>query len=173
MSERSTAIQIIPDPTSIKLVEPKSLFDRVHKIHEQIERRAYEIFRGNGGIFNHDTDDWFKAETELLHPVHITVAEADGSLTAKAEVPGFEARDLNISLEPRRLTISGKRESRNEEKQKGKTIYTEQCSNEILRVLDLPAEVDPARATATLKNGVLELTMPKAAEAKRAAVKTA
>ena len=49
--------------------------------------------------------------------------------------------------------------------QKGKTVYKEQCSNEIFRAVALPAEVDASKATATLKNGVLELHVPKSAKA--------
>jgi len=174
MSEKSTAVQTAPASSTIKVVEPKSLLDRINKVHEEIERRAYEIFLGNGGLTNHEIEDWFKAETELLHPVHVTLTEAEGVLAVEAEVPGFEAKDLEISLEPTRLTISGKRESHKEEKEKGKTIYSEQCSNEILRIVDLSAEVDATKTTATLKNGVLELKMPKIAEAKkRADVKVA
>jgi len=130
MSEKVTAIEAVSGPTSVKLVEPKSLLERINDIHNRIEKRAYEMFRGNGDSFNRDIDDWFKAEAELLHPVHIHVTEAVGALTAKAEVPGFEAKDLNISLEPYRLTIR-KRESHKEEKKKGNTVYTERCSNEI------------------------------------------
>jgi HSP20 family molecular chaperone IbpA len=48
-----------------------------------------------------------------------------------------------------------------------KTIYKEQCSNQIYRAIDLPAEVDTSKVTATLKNGVLELSMPKAAQAEK------
>lgn len=63
------------------------------------------------------------------------------------------------------MTISGKRETSKEEK-KGKTTYSETCSNEVFRVVDLPVEVDTDRATATLKDGILQLTMPKAAKAR-------
>ena len=54
-------------------------------------------------------------------------------------------------------------------------MYQEQCSNEILRVIDLPAEVVTSKAAATLKNGMLELQMPKSAVAKitRVEVKSA
>ncbi len=70
-------------------------------------------------------------------------------------------------MEPRRLTITGKRETNKEEK-KGKTVYTETCSNQIFRVLDLPADVEPEKATTTLKNGMLQLTLPKIAKAQSA-----
>jgi HSP20 family protein len=116
-------------------------------------------------MFGRDLDDWFRAETDLLHPIHLEINETDDTLTAHAEVPGFEAKELEVSVEPQRITISGKKES-TEEKKTGKTVYKEQCSNEILRVVDLPVEIEAAKATATLKDGVLELRMPKTAQAK-------
>jgi len=70
-----------------------------------------------------------------------------------------------VSVNARKVTISGKRES-NEERKEGKTVYKEACSNEVRRVVNLPAEVDSARATATLKDGVLNLIAPKAVQAK-------
>ena len=73
-----------------------------------------------------------------------------------------------MSLEGRRLTISGKKET-TDEKKKGKTIYQEQCSEQLLRAIDLPAEVDSAKAAATLKNGVLEVSIPTVAKAATAA----
>jgi len=169
MNEKSAAVQVAPAPSTIKVVEPKSLLDRINKVHEEIERRAYEIFLGNGAQPNREIEDWFQAEAELLHPVHVNLTEANGFLTVEAEVPGFEAKNLEISLEPSRLTISGKRESHREEKEKGKTVYSERCSSEILRMIDLPAEVDAGKTTATLRNGILELKMPKIAEAKKRA----
>jgi HSP20 family protein len=72
---------------------------------------------------------------------------------------------LEVNLEPRRLTIAGKRETKEEHKTK-KTIYSERCSGQILRVLDLPAEVDTEKTKATLKDGILELEIPKAASSK-------
>jgi HSP20 family protein len=79
-------------------------------------------------------------------------------------------------VEPQRLTISGKRES-TEERKKGETVYKEQCSNEILRIVDLPAEIETSKVAATLKEGILTLNLPKTARAKAGAtevdVKTA
>jgi len=161
MSEKTHATAAAPALKPIKIVEPSLLLEPVNRIREAIERRAHELFEGKGGFFNDDLNDWFKAEAELLFPVPIDLAETDTALTVTANVPGFEAHDLAISVEPRRLTITGKRESEKEEKRKGKTICTEHRADQILRILDLPAEVDFAKTTATLKNGILNLTMPK------------
>ena len=165
-----SAVVPVSESKSIKLVEPKTLIERISQIHEQIARRAFEIFQGDGGFWGHDLDNWFKAEAELPHPAHININESEGALTIEAEIPGFDAKDLQVSLEPRRLTISGRKETSKEDKKKGKTIYKEQCSSELLRVIDLPAEVDATKATATLKNGVFELIVPKAAQTKAARV---
>lgn len=169
----SIAAQRAPEATSLKVVDAKSLFGRIRQIHESIARRAFEIFESNGASWGHDLDNWCKAEAELLHPVHMNVTECDGTLHVQAEVPGFGANELEVSLEPQRLMISGKKETSKEETKKGKTIYQEQCSNELLRIVNLPVAVDATKATATLKNGVLELSMPKAAQTKtnRAEVK--
>lgn len=166
MSDKSTAVQMAREPTALKLVEPGTLFERINRIHDDIARRAFEIFESEGGLFGHDLEHWFKAEAELLHPVHMNVFESDNALTVKAEVPGFNANELEVSLEPHRLTISGKKETSKEEKKKEKTVYQERCSTEILRIIDLPAEVDAAKTRAILQNGVLELTLPKAAQTK-------
>ena len=77
------------------------------------------------------------------------------------------ANDIEVSVEPRRVIITGKRESKVEDKQ-GDAVYVEQCSDEILRTMDLPAEVNVLKVTAMLKDGVLTVQLPKAAATKPA-----
>ena len=149
-------------PTQVKIVEPQTLGERLNKLTEQISRRAYEIFEENGKVFGRDLEDWFKAESEILPPLQLRIKEKEDSLTIEAETPGFSAKDLEVSLEPWRLTISGKKDTKEEQK-KGQTTYQEQSTNELLRVIDLPSEIDSTRAIATLKNGLLEIKLPKAA----------
>jgi HSP20 family protein len=163
MTANATATQMAPVPANA--IERQDVFERFNQIYNSIACRAFEIFDNNGRSIGHELDDWFKAESELFHPVHVRMAESDDAFTVEAEVPGFEAKDLQINLEPRRLTISGKKETKEEQK-KGKAVYQEQCSKEILRVIDLPAEVVASKAAATLKNGMLELQMPKSPKTK-------
>jgi HSP20 family protein len=164
MAETSTTVQRTGEkPAAIHPVKFEKLVERVNNMFETVAKRAYEIFEGKGGTIGHDLEDWFQAETEFLHPVHVQVAESGDKLEVKAEVPGFNEKEIEVSVEPLRLTISGKRESSKEEK-RGKTLYAESCSDQILRIVDLPIAVDADKVTATLKNGVLRLTMPKAAK---------
>jgi HSP20 family protein len=141
-----------------------SMFDQMEETFNTLARRAYQIFDGNGRTFGRDLDHWFQAERELLHPVALNIEETAEAFQVKAEVPGFSEKELEIGLEPQRLTITGKRECSTEEK-KGKTVCTESSSDRILRVVKLPVEVEADKATATLKNGLLELTLPKVAPA--------
>jgi HSP20 family protein len=148
--------------------------ERMNEVFDAISRRAFELFESNGRIFGHDVEDWFKAESEVLHPVHINITETGEAVEVKAEVPGFNEKELEISVEPRRLTILGRRETSKEEKE-GKIVYSETCSNQVFRVVDLPAEVVADKAEATLKDGMLQLAMPKvvAAQPVKVQAKTA
>ncbi len=166
---------------SVAVMQPKKevelakkegdFFLRFQRAYDSIARRAFEIFDGNGRLFGNDLHDWFQAESELLHPLHVEMTDSDESLNVQAEVPGFGPKDLAISVEPRRLTITGKRETKEEQKTK-KSVYKECCSDEILRVVELPAEINTDKVKATLENGILSLEMPKAAPAKKIAVET-
>jgi HSP20 family molecular chaperone IbpA len=74
-----------------------------------------------------------------------------------------------LSVEPQRLVISGKSEKTTEEK-KEQTLLSEFRSNQFCRELRLPTEVEPAKTTVVLKDGVLELVFTKAAESEPVAV---
>ena len=163
-AQSATAMQTAKESIPVKQTGG-DLLTQFDRIYDSISRRAFELFEGNGRWFGRDLDDWFRAESEILHPLHMELKETDGDFTVRAEVPGFTEKDLEVSLEPRSLKIAGKRETKEEEK-KGKMIRSELCSGQILRTIDLPADVDTSKATANLKNGVLTIDLPKAAHAK-------
>ena len=167
--QAATAMQPTKGPVSIKQSAGGDIFDQMQQTYDAIARRAFEIFDNNGRWLGNELEDWFRAESELLHPVHLAITETDHNLAVRAEVPDFTTKELEINVEPRRLTISGKHEAR-EESKKGKTVYSELCAQQILRVVDLPGEVDISKVSATLKDGILNIELPKAAQAKRVRV---
>ena len=138
------------------------LFDT---INDTIARRAYELFDWNGRWHGRDLEDWLRAEEQVLHPVHLDVEETENEYTVRAEVPGFTSKELDIKVEPFRVSIAGKRESTEEEK-KGRKLRAEMCANHILRTVEFPAHVDTSRVRATLKDGILTIEVPKAPHAK-------
>ena len=166
MKEQEIGIRTAKEVTPIRLAPLEDIFRDMKESFDTIARRAYEIFEANGRQFGRDMEDWLRAEHEMLHPVHLQVNETDEAVKVRAEVPGFTEKDLEISVEPRRLTIAGKREVKKEEK-KEKTVYSEWRSDHVFRCVDLPADVDAEKVKATLKDGVLELLMPKATAARK------
>jgi len=140
--------------------ETEDVFGQIDHIYNSIARRAFEIFSRNGQSFGHDVENWFQAESDLLHPVRVEMTDDVGAVNLNAEVPGFEANNLEIKLEPNRITISGKKETK-EEGKTGRAVHHEHCANQFLRVIDLPAVVDASKAAAKLKNGILKVHMPK------------
>jgi len=136
------------------------LIEDVDKLYDKIASRAFQIFEGNGRLFGCDVADWYQAEAEFLHPLHIAVAESPGAVAIRADVPGFKEKDLQIKVEPRRVTITGKRETKKKSSNQ-RIVYSETCADQILRVVDLPAAVDTKSAKTTVKDGVLELDLPK------------
>ncbi len=143
---------------------PIELLEQFDKVYDSIARRAFELFKGNGQSAGHELDDWLRAEAEMLHPIHLEVTESDESVTVLAEVPGFAAKDLEIKVEPQRLMIAGRREIK--EEKNGRKIHSEWCADQILRVVDLPREVDTSRVNATVRDGILLIVLPKAAHTK-------
>ncbi|HYL55142.1 MAG TPA: Hsp20/alpha crystallin family protein [Gemmatimonadales bacterium] len=172
MKTQSTAVQRGREGAHLQLVSSDQIFDHMKATFDAVARRAFEIFETNGRRWGRELDDWFQAERELLHPLHLEVSETAGALTVEVEVPGFTEKDIEINLEPQRLTISGARESA-EERKKGKTVYSECRSNRIFRVVDLPAAVDTTSPAikATYDKGILMITLPKAAKSEARQVK--
>lgn len=154
--------------TRLRLVERNEFMARAQEIIDTIARRAFKIFESNGRILGHDLEDWFQAEAELLYPVHVELADTEGALELRAEVYGFEEKHLEVKVEPRRITIAGEREETTE--RKDGALSKERRVKRVFRVLDLPVEVKANEITATLKEGILQVRMPKAEPAKRVQV---
>jgi HSP20 family protein len=89
--------------------------------------------------------------------------ERKDAFVLKADLPGVREDDLDVSLTGNRLTISGKREE--EKKEEGDRYYTyERSYGSFSRSFTLPEGVDAEHIEAELKEGVLNLTIPKRPE---------
>lgn len=86
------------------------------------------------------------------------------NLQLRAELPGFSDKDISISIEQSSVTIRGERKV---EVPDGYSVHRQERGNiQFARTYTLPSVIDAKKVDATLKNGVLELKLPKAAEAK-------
>jgi len=96
----------------------------------------------------------------------VDVIDRDDEVLVRADVPGYKKEDIDISVSNSTLTIKG--ETKTEEKEeKGDYYRCEISRGAFSRMVPLPAEVDDAKAKASMKDGVLELTLPKLEKSKR------
>ena len=121
---------------------------------------THELFASSGFKDGHDLDDWLLAESEVVGKMPLELKDGDKELAVTAGLPGFNEKDIEIRVEPRRLFITAKREEKSEDKKKDESVYSER-SNEVFRTIDLPVEIEPDKVKATLHKGELEITMPK------------
>lgn len=94
----------------------------------------------------------------------VDIYETQGDLVVQCELPGFERDDIDIAFDNGRLTITAERKF----EQNGNRTYhtTERWYGKFFRTFLLPTSVNPDGIVASLKNGVLTLTLPKKEEAR-------
>jgi len=93
------------------------------------------------------------------------VSETKEALVVKAEVPGLDPNDIQISLQEQYLTIKGEKTRETTDKEE-RYHRVERFYGSFARSVRLPVGVDGSRVTASFKNGLLTVTLPKTAAAK-------
>ena len=130
-----------------------SPFDQLTNIRDEINRlfeNPYE--NGSSDVFN----TWAPA---------LDLYEDKDNLVVRAELPGMKKEEIELSLHENVITVSGER--KNEKKIEGeRTSREERFFGRFTRSLTLPKAVETSKAKAAYKDGVLTVTIPKAAEAK-------
>ncbi len=95
----------------------------------------------------------------------VDIFERGESLVLRAEVPGVKSEDVDVRVENGVLTLQGQR-TREEEIEERNAFRLERQFGAFTRSFSLPTTVDAAKIGAKLKDGILEITLPKAEEAK-------
>jgi HSP20 family protein len=120
-------------------------------------------------------DDYFGAGRRALRPLQaefapaVDVKENAEAVVVKAEVPGMDAQDINISVTGDVLTIKGEKKSEREEKEENYHLV-ERSYGSFSRSLAMPAAVDMDKIEAKYDKGVLTVTCPKKEEVKPKAI---
>ncbi len=95
----------------------------------------------------------------------LDVAETKDAVVVKAEVPGMDPKDIQLSLQEQVLLLKG--EKKQEKEEKDEHYYrAERSYGAFARAIRLPASVDGSKVTATFKHGLLTVSLPKAPAAK-------
>lgn len=90
----------------------------------------------------------------------VDVRENDKEVTIKAELPGVDEKDVEVTVTNDSVTIRGEKKEEKEDKDKN-YYYMERTYGSFHRVIPLAAEVESNKAEARFKNGVMEIKIPK------------
>ncbi|RMH60126.1 MAG: Hsp20/alpha crystallin family protein [Zetaproteobacteria bacterium] len=125
---------------------------------ETINRQLARLLDDTG--FGTDTAAWLPA---------VDIRETDDELRVLAELPGIEKKDVHVEVREGVLTISGER--RYEKDVKEENVHrSERAYGRFSRSFVLPAQVDADKVEARMRNGVLEVRLPKVESAKPKAI---
>ena len=131
-------------------------------------------WRGSSGRrditrYNREMENFWNRFFGEFHPLagiegewlpSMDVSESDGEISVRAELPGLEAKDIDLDIAGDILSIKG--EKRGKEETKKEDYYTrESYYGSFQRSIRLPAEVQSDKVDATFKNGVLNIKLPK------------
>jgi HSP20 family protein len=100
----------------------------------------------------------------------LDVAETKNEIVVKAEVPGMDPKDIDISLSDGMLTIKGEKKQEREEKEADYHLV-ERSYGSFSRSVQLPTEVQSDKINASYKDGILRISLLKSEEAKKKEVK--
>ena len=100
-------------------------------------------------------------DLDLSSGMRIDVNEDDKSYSVKAEIPGVDKKDIDVSVDGNQVAISAEVKREASKKDNEKEIYTERYFGKVYRSFSLPSDLDGSKAEAQYEKGVLTLTLPK------------
>jgi len=160
--------------SNISITQKDSVLDQIEQIRHRIAKRAYELFRHRDGGFDDPVSDWLRAEEEVLWKPAVELREKEGVFTVLAAIAGVQPKDITVDLTARDLVIKADM-AHEHSTETGHVHQCEFVQGQLFRSVHFPDPVDPDKAKAEYRNGLLTVTVPAApkAQTKPAEIKTA
>ncbi|MCB2081682.1 MAG: Hsp20/alpha crystallin family protein [Rickettsiales bacterium] len=140
---------------------PSSLWETEEDMFTTLQRNTHRVF---SELFNNRqmSTPWL---TGAMTEPYVDIIENGSKFRIKADVPGLNAKDLEVSIADSAITIKGERSE--EKKEEDDTYIRRECHcGAFSRTIALPEEADIEKATATFDQNVLTVEVPKKPEAK-------
>lgn len=135
-------------------------------LHRRMNDLFDDFFEGFEEMYTGGRLPLMRSEAKwLAESPSFEVSETDEEFRVKAELPGMDEKDIDISLEGNALTIRGEKKRELEEKRRDYHV-SEMSFGEFSRTFTLPDGVDRDKAKAQFKKGVLTLSLPKTEQMK-------
>jgi HSP20 family molecular chaperone IbpA len=141
---------------SVPVVEADVL-GQISETNALIAERAYQLCQSRGCEYGFKQGDWVRAERDILAPLSIEQKIAKDTVHLSAEVLGFDAEELEVVIVHLRAVVCGFH---------AKQLAEDLCKKKrIMQIVELPFSIDIAAAIAHLQGGMLEVVLPRLADA--------
>ena len=135
----------------------RSTGDMFSSLQQEIDRVFSDFGRGLPAM----------AEFGKSSAMKVNVAETDNALEVTAEIPGVDAKDIDVELKDGILTIKGEKKDEREEKDEKKNYHlVERSYGMFQRAFTVGNDIDADKIGASFDKGVLKVTLPKLPAAK-------
>ena len=157
-------------PVEVKKAMPArtNVPDVWHSFRSEMDR-MFDRFGGGFGFPSlrrmFDIEPAWRSSFSFSMPA-IDMSEDDKAYKISAELPGIDAKDIDVSLSGDMLVLKGEKRQEKEEKNKN-YHFSERAYGSFQRAFDLPASVDRNKVAADFSKGVLTITLPKTAESQK------
>ena len=136
-------------------------FKEFERMRRNMDRLWDSFFEGGLRKRGEEGGEWLPS---------LDISETKNELVVKAEVPGMDAKDIDISLSDGVLTIKGEKRQEKEEKEADYHLV-ERSYGSFVRSVRLPREIQGDKISASYKDGILKVALPKSEEAKKKEIK--
>jgi HSP20 family protein len=137
-------------------------FDRTFSVMDQLRRRMDRVFDEYGG-YAYARPGYAEETYESGAWPRLNLFDTGAALVVTAELPGLADKDVRLTINQDVVTIAGARKVNTPE---GYSVHRqERAALEFSRSFTLPTKIDAEKTTATMKNGILTITMAKVPEA--------
>jgi len=168
---KTTTGEAVPVRTSEKSLMLRSPREELAQIHDQMDRLISRFFVSGIGSLPRSGSARLSGDILNFEPA-IDLYETDKAIKLFAEVPGYQPDQITVETTGDTFTITGERKALyNEDKASSQRTGSVVSAGRFRVSGMLPGEIDPEKAKATFKNGILELEMPKTEQVRPAAVK--
>lgn len=145
-----------------QVIKHTPLFPNLSELHQAIDR----MFEPNW----FDRENWPSSLVGTNWMPSIDIKDENNQYLIKANVPGVDPKNIDISIDKEILTIKGHTETETKEERKN-YLHLERSQGSFYRCVNLPNAADSTKISAKTKNGVLEIVVPKIQESKTQKIK--
>jgi len=170
MAEAATKLPIKTEPTSAAQVTKAADWQPFEVLRHQIDRLFHDFQTGFPPTPFYrtlpDIESFWRRDLGFNVTPAIDIVEKDKTFEVTAELPGLDAKNIDLQLSDDMLTIKGEKQEEKEEKTKDRYV-SERRYGSFRRSLQIPSSVDAEKIEANFKGGVLTVTLPKSSEAEK------